>query len=113
MTAAVYVCAALLVALIATSTAEGSPRPAKPGEMVKLWNRFCASVLTQNEALQALNTSLRTLHPDRVTDARRLELYTRSILESERQAALLRAMRKAEFGRAGEGKSADPPGLGL
>ena len=74
------------------------------GEVVSLWNRLCASEAARVEAMQSLNDSLHARHPDRVTDARRLELYTHAILESERQAALLRAMRKSEFGRAGEDK---------
>lgn len=102
VTAAAYVCGALLFILLFAVPGAGATRPARRGELVTLWNRFVASVLEQNDALQSLDASLQAMHPDRALDARRLELYTRAVVESERQTTLLKAMRRAEFGKAGE-----------
>lgn len=74
--------------------------PGAESSIVPRWNEFCESVARQNEQLRALNDSLHAHHPERAVDARRLELYTQAIIESERQTALLKAMRKAEFGNA-------------
>lgn len=97
-----------LVAIAILARAAFGSAPDGAG-LVKNWNRFCASVVAQNQVLRELDASLHTNHPQRVTDARRLELYTVAILEAERQAALLRAMRKAEFGRAGGEKGRAVP----
>ena len=76
--------------------------------VVPRWNEFCESVGRQNEQLRALNDSLHAHHPDRVVDARRLELYTQAIIESERQTALLKAMRRTEFGHARSPEAGTP-----
>jgi hypothetical protein len=107
LTVAAYVVGALLLCLLFAGTARGGARAGgAPASVASLWNRFCASVSAQNESLRALNDSVHARHPDRAVDARRLELYTAAIVESERQTALLKAMRKAEFG----GASMERPG---
>lgn len=87
----------LLIVLLARA-AFGAP--AAGSSVVPLWNEFCASVGRQDESLRELNDSLHAHHPDRALDARRLEFYAAAIVESERQAGLLKAMREAEFGKA-------------
>lgn len=106
LTAAVYIIAAAIFILIFANSAEGAEPAAAGSQVVSRWNKFCASVTTQGDALRALDRSLHANHPQRVIDSARLELYTRVIVESEKQTALLKAMRKAEFGVAGEVKGA-------
>jgi hypothetical protein len=88
--------AAFVALVLLARVAFGAPAP---GDAVKHWNLLCESIAAQDESLRALDESLHRLHPDRAVDARRLELYTAAILEAERQAALLKAMRRAEFGK--------------
>lgn len=68
--------------------------------VVKQWNTFVESLVRGDATLRELCDSLKRVHPDRGIDAQRLELYTAAIIEHERQLILLRAMRKAEFGKA-------------
>ena len=100
----VWLSVVTLVALLAlVLLAQAAFGAATPGpSIVPLWNQFCGSVTAQNVSLRELNDSLHAQHPDRALDARRLELYTAVLVESERQTVLLRAMRKAEFGASGD-----------
>jgi hypothetical protein len=112
LTVGVYLAAAVLLILVFGSDARAAAVPVEPGEVVTLWNRLCASEEARIEALGALNASLHARHPQRGLDAPRFEFYTAAIIESERQTALLKAMRRAEFGKTGsqkEGTGADEP----
>jgi hypothetical protein len=93
---------ALVLVARAAFGADGSPQSQVPA----LWNKFCVSVEHENDLLHQLDKSLHTLRPERVADADRLVLYTEAIIEHERQTALLKAMRKAEFGKAGDSTDA-------
>ena len=97
LTLVAFVALVLLARVAFGSTGEASA-------FVRHWDELCASFRRENVVLDALNESLHKFHPDRVQDARRLELYTKAIMEHERQLALLRALRRAEFGTAGRGE---------
>ncbi len=88
------------IALVLLARAAFGAEQIAGSKIPALWNQFCASVEHENETLHALNESLHTLRPERVTDVRRLDLYTEAIVEHERQVTLLKRMRQAEFGQA-------------